>query len=55
VRAVIVLNLLWVVGSVALLAGGWVSLTAPGVGLVLAQAAAVALLAGSQLVGLRRA
>jgi hypothetical protein len=53
--AVIMGNLLWVAGSVALVVAGWVSLTALGVGFVLAQAAVVALFAESQLVGLRRA
>jgi hypothetical protein len=55
VRAVIALNLLWVAGSVALVVAGWVSLTALGVGFVLAQAAVVALFAESQFLGLRRA
>jgi hypothetical protein len=53
--AVVVINLLWVVGSVATVAAGWLPLTALGVAFVLVQAAAVALFAGLELLGLRRA
>ena len=55
VRIVIAGNLLWVVASVAVVATGWLALTGLGVALVLAQAAAVALFANLQFLGLRRA
>jgi hypothetical protein len=55
VWAVIVGNGLWVVASAAVVAAGWLPLTGLGVAVVLAQAAAVALVAALQLVGLRRA
>jgi hypothetical protein len=54
VRAVILLNALWVAASLVLLLGGWVAPTALGYAFVIAQAAAVALLAELQYVGLRR-
>lgn len=53
-ESVMVGNLLWVAGSVAVVAAGWLSLTALGTAFVLAQAATVALLAGLQFFGLRR-
>ena len=53
-RAVIVINLLWVIDSVMVVAAGWFSLTALGTAFVLAQAAAVALFAAAQLYALRR-
>jgi hypothetical protein len=55
VRVVAVGNLLWVAASVIAVAGGWWSPTALGTALVIAQAAAVALFAELQLIGLRRA
>jgi hypothetical protein len=54
-RTVVAINLLWVIESVALVAAGWLPLTALGTVSVLAQAAAVALAADLQIVGLRRA
>lgn len=54
VWAVIAFNLAWVLESVLLVAAGWFSLTGAGVTLVLAQAAAVAVLADLQFLGLRR-
>ncbi len=48
-------NLLWVLGSVVVVAAGWFPLTALGTAFVLAQAAVVALLADLQFFGLRRA
>lgn len=53
VRTVVAINLAYVVGCIALVASG-LSLTAPGVAFVLAQAAAVALFAVVQSLGLRR-
>lgn len=55
VRVVAAGNLLWVAASVVAVAAGWWSPTALGTALVLAQAAAVALFAELQLIGLRRA
>jgi hypothetical protein len=52
---VIALNALWVVDSVALLFTGWVQPAVLGYAFVLAQAAAVAVLAELEYVGLRRA
>ena len=54
-RTVVVGNGLWVVGSVVATVAGWNALTAPGVGVVLAQALAVAVFADLQWLGLRRA
>lgn len=54
VWSVIVLNLVYVVGSVVLVAAGWFSLTAAGTAFVLAQAVAVAVFADLQYLGLRR-
>jgi hypothetical protein len=55
VWAVIVLNAIWVVDSVALLFTDWVQPAMLGYAFVLAQAAAVAVLAELEYVGLRRA
>lgn len=55
VKAIVALNVVWVAGSIALLGSGWVAPTALGYAFVIAQAAAVGVLAGLQLVGLRRA
>jgi hypothetical protein len=52
--AVVGLNALWVVDSLAVAAAGWLPLTPLGVAFVLAQAAAVAFFAGLQIAGLRR-
>lgn len=54
VWAVIVLNLLWVLDSVAIVLAGWFPLTGLGVGYVLLQAAAVAMFAEFQYLGARR-
>ncbi|TPG57209.1 hypothetical protein EAH89_12215 [Roseomonas nepalensis] len=55
VRAVVAINLLWTVESVAILALGWVSPNALGTAFVLAQALAVLAFAGLQAAGLRGA
>ena len=52
--AVLAANVLWVLASVVLLVDGWFPLTTLGVAFVLVQAAAVALFAGLQFLGLRR-
>jgi hypothetical protein len=54
VQAIIVLNVLWVAGSIGLLVSGWVAPTMLGYAFVIAQAAVVAVLAELQFVGLRR-
>lgn len=54
VWAVIVLNALWAVDSLLLLAAGWVGPTAVGYAFVIAQALVVAAFAEAQYVGLRR-
>ena len=54
VQAIIVLNVLWVAGSVGLLVSGWVAPTMLGTAFVIAQAAVVGMLAELQIVGLRR-
>ena len=54
VWAIIVLNALWVVGSVLLLTHGGLAPTALGYAFVLGQAAVVALLAELEYLGLRR-
>ena len=54
VWAVIVVNAVWVIDSVALLVGGWVSPTFLGTLFVAAQAIAVGVFAELQFVGLRR-
>lgn len=51
---VIALNIAWVVASLALIAGPWIEPSALGVAFIAAQAAAVALLAGCQLLAFRR-
>lgn len=48
-------NLLWVVASLGLVASGWVRPTALGVAFVVAQALVVAVFAGLQYLGARRA
>lgn len=53
VWAVVVLNLIWVVDSLLLLVSGFVAPTALGTLFVVAQTAAVAVLAVAQAVGLR--
>lgn len=55
VRAVVALNALWALGSLLLLAAGWVEPTGLGYGFVAAQAAAVGLFAELQASGARRA
>ena len=54
VWTVVVGNAAWVVGSVVALVAGWDVLTGAGVAVVLAQAAAVAVFADLQWLGLRR-
>ncbi len=54
ILAVIGLNILWVIDSVLLLVGGWVTPTAAGLAFVIAQAVAVAMYAELQIIGLRR-
>jgi hypothetical protein len=54
VQAVIVLNVLWVAGSIGLLVSGWVAPTMLGTAFVIAQAVVVGVLAELQIVGLRR-
>ncbi len=55
VFAVIGVNLVWALDSLLLLAGGFVRPTAAGIVFVLAQALVVALYAGLQIAGWRRA
>lgn len=55
VKAIIALNVLWVLGSVGLLVGGFVTPTLPGYAFVIMQAIAVGVLAELQIIGLRRA
>lgn len=54
-QTVMVLNALWVVDSIILLAAGVLPLTQLGFGFMVFQAAVVGLLAGAQLLGLRQA
>jgi hypothetical protein len=54
VQAIIVLNVLWVAGSIGLLVSGWVAPTMLGTAFVIAQGAVVAVLAELQFIGLRR-
>lgn len=54
VWAVIAINAVWVMDSIALLVGGWVSPSGLGLLFVAAQAAAVGVFAELQFVGLRR-
>jgi hypothetical protein len=55
VWTIIALNVVWVASSVVLVAAGWFGLTLLGTIFVLLQAAAVALFADLEFVGLRRA
>ena len=55
VKAIVALNVLWVLGSVGLLVGGFVAPTVLGYAFVIVQAIAVGVLAELQIVGLRRA
>lgn len=55
VRAVVVVNVLWAAESLIVLIGGRVTPNALGHAFVVAQALAVAALAGAQYAGLRRA
>lgn len=55
VKAIIALNVLWVLGSVGLLVGGLVAPTLLGYAFVIVQAIAVGVLAELQIIGLRRA
>lgn len=54
VQAVIALNVLWVLGSAALLVSGWVAPTMLGYAFVIAQAVVVGVFAELQFIGLRR-
>lgn len=54
VTAIIVLNAIWVAASAIVIAAGWLPLTPLGVGYTILQAAAVALFAELQFIGLRR-
>lgn len=54
IRAIALGNGLWAAGSVALGYSGWFAPTSIGLALLLAQAAAVAVFAGLQYVGLRQ-
>lgn len=54
VWAVVAVNAAWVMGSLLLPLSGWVRPTALGQGFILAQALAVAALAGLQWLGMRR-
>lgn len=54
VKAIIALNVLWVVGSIGLLASGTVMPTMLGYAFVIAQALAVGVFAELQFIGLRR-
>lgn len=54
VWAVVAANVVWVIDSLALLAGGWVSPGAIGIAFVVMQAVAVGVFAELQVLGLRR-
>ena len=54
VRAIIALNVLWVLASVGLLVSGFVAPTVLGYAFVIAQAIVVGVFAELQLIGLRR-
>jgi biotin transporter BioY len=54
-RIVILFNLAWTIDSAVVVAAGWFPLTAIGVAFVLAQAAAVVIIAAAQFYALRRA
>jgi hypothetical protein len=53
VRAAIAINIVWAIGCLAVLLGGWVAPNALGVAFILVQAAGVLLLAELQFLGLR--
>jgi hypothetical protein len=55
VKLIVALNVLWVLGSVGLLVGGFVAPTLLGYAFVIVQAIAVGVLAELQIIGLRRA
>lgn len=55
VKAIVAVNVLWVLGSVGLLVGGLVAPTLLGYAFVIVQAIAVGVLAELQIIGLRRA
>jgi hypothetical protein len=55
VKAIIALNIAWVLGSVGLLVGGFVAPTGLGYAFVIVQAVAVGVFAELQIIGLRRA
>lgn len=54
VLAVIGVNILWVADSIAILVMGWFQPTGLGIGFVLAQAAAVAVVTELEVIGLKR-
>ena len=54
IHAVIGVNLVWIVDSVAILLMGWFQPTGLGIGFVLAQAAAVAVMTELEVIGLKR-
>ena len=54
VQAIIAMNVLWVVGSVLVLVGGFVAPTVLGYAFVIAQAVVVGVFAELQFIGLRR-
>ena len=54
VQAIVAINVLWVIGSLAVLAGPWFAPSALGYAFVIAQAVAVGVLAELQVIGLRR-
>ena len=54
VLAVIGINLLWIADSIAILVAGWFSPTGLGIGFVLAQAGAVAVITELEVIGLKR-
>ncbi|AMJ62239.1 hypothetical protein [Bosea sp. PAMC 26642] len=54
VFAVIGINLLWIADSIAILVAGWFSPTGLGIGFVLAQAGAVAVITELEVIGLKR-
>ena len=55
VQAIVAVNVLWVIGSVAVLAGPWFTPNALGYAFVIAQALAVGVLTELQVIGLKRA
>ena len=54
IHAVIGVNLVWIVDSVAILLMGWFQPTGLGIGFVLAQAAALAVVTELEVIGLKR-